>query len=151
MIRINTVLLTAALSLIMSAVQAGQQQQIPVSYLPYTINAPGDYYLTTDLVVNGASVQCQITINQTSGNVTLDMKGHNLTGPYNPEGGQDIGILVVCAPTGNGGVLVKNGTIQGFCNGLAIVSSCRNVLLSNVYIENITFSNDNTVGLGIGG
>jgi hypothetical protein len=66
MIGTHSYLLTATLSLIMSAVthnvdgqtattQVVKATSIPISYLPFNITAPGDYYLVTDLVVTNTN------------------------------------------------------------------------------------------------
>ena len=79
--------------------------QTPISSLPYYINGPGTYVVTTDLSVGGIA----ILIN--SSNVTLDFNGH---------------ILTCTNPTGSTGVVVnqvrnvriKNGTLTGFLSGI---------------------------------
>ena len=73
-----------------------------ISSVPFTISAPGSYYLTTNLTVSSGN---GITIS--SGNVTLDLNGFVLQGVS----GSGSGILVSSTYTN---ITVRNGTITGW-------------------------------------
>src|SRR5688572_3000664 len=71
----------------------------PISSLPFTINAPGNYYVTRDLTANGAGAD-GITIN--TSNVTIDLGGFALHGGA----GTDDGIVSIFPNTS-----VRNGAL----------------------------------------
>lgn len=73
--------------------------------LPYTISAPGFYYLRSNLTYNGDTPA--ITIN-TNG-VTLDLMGFRLNGK-----GTNTGIYM----SGRKNVEIRNGTLQNFAYGI---------------------------------
>ena len=79
------------------------EPRIPISSVPYTIDTPGSYYLTGNLVadvnVNG------ITIDADS--VTLDLMGFSLIGPESASG---YGIYI----NDRDNIEIRNGTIAGF-------------------------------------
>jgi hypothetical protein len=79
-----------------------------ITSLPYTINAPGYYYLTRNLTYTGGD---GITINPGVNNVTIDLMGFVLTGPGND---QYFGV----ATAENSNVEVRNGTITGWQTGV---------------------------------
>jgi len=74
----------------LSDLDAKLEHRTPISSLPYTINSPGSYYVTTNLT-------CTPTLNGitiTSGNVTLDLGGFSLVGiPSSHYGIQCVGTL----------------------------------------------------------
>ena len=74
------------------------ETRIPIhaADLPLTITAPGNYYLAEDITTAGGG----ITVSKGLQNVSIDMKGHSLTG------GTGAGINV----SGT----VKNGTVSGW-------------------------------------
>ena len=79
------------------------EPRTPISALPYTISAPGSYYVTTNLT--GQSGSNGITI--TTGNVMLDLRGFTLAGLA----GSLDGILTSGAVTD---VTIVDGTISGW-------------------------------------
>jgi|SRR5208283_2541869 len=81
------------------------EPRTPISSAPFTISAPGSYYLTTNLTVSSGN---GITIS--SGNVTLDLNGFVLQGVS----GSGSGILVSSTYTN---IAVRNGTITGWGGG----------------------------------
>ena len=118
MIHPTRILLMAAFSLIMSAI-AAQAANIQITFLPYTIAAPGTYVLTGDLsypTQTGFAVNILTTL---AGPVVLDFKGHTITGTG--AGSQSFGVEI-------GGeseyalntypIIVRNGTLQGFMIGV---------------------------------
>jgi hypothetical protein len=126
---------------------AGQTANIPITYLPFTISAPGTYVLVTDLTcaVNGIA----ITMNQQAvGDIVVNLNGHTLNGNNNSlgvffslNGGVNVGALVL-----------KNGTVSGFYTGTA-TSNFINTVNSHLLIENVTFNStipkNNVSGVGI--
>jgi nitrous oxidase accessory protein NosD len=114
----TSIFLTAALSLIMSALTA-QSANIPISYLPFTISTPGTYVLTENFNYTGSTA-----INITgpfSGPVVLNLKGHTINGVS--RGTYSTGIAV----SGNGpnisSITIENGTITNFGIGVSAVPS----------------------------
>jgi hypothetical protein len=111
MIHPTRILLTAALSLIMSASGfSGPAAPIPITSFPFYISGPGTYVLLTDLV---CSAKYAITINNVApfGDVVLDMRGHSITGVPFTEAGRAFDIQL-SGP--KGGVTIKNGCINNF-------------------------------------
>ncbi len=83
------------------------EPRTPVSSLPFTISAPGSYYLTGNL--NGAPGVDGITVNASG--VTLDLNGFTIssTGGLNASGNAIV--LGASAPVEN--ISIKNGSING--------------------------------------
>ena len=78
----------------------------PIDHIPYTISAPGNYYVTQNLTMPGnASGQNGIMVN--SSNVTLDLGGFYLDGA-------GIGANGVITEDGvqHDGITIRNGTAQ---------------------------------------
>jgi parallel beta-helix repeat protein len=90
-------------------VRAGDGR-IPISAVPYTISAPGAYYLTQDLTVGAGTA---ITIS--SSKVTLDLNGHTLTNTALTNG--TYGISTSVAP-GLSNVRITGGTVVGGGSGI---------------------------------
>jgi hypothetical protein len=82
-----------------------------ISYLPYTITAPGYYYLGGNLTLT-TSGGTGITINTGVNDVTIDLAGFTLTGPA--DGSYCYGIYWY----GNTNVEVRNGTVRGWYAGV---------------------------------
>ena len=89
------------------------ESRTPIESLPFSINEPGSYYLTSNLHRDGGPA---ILINVDD--VTVDLMGFTLSGTasngiqVNPPIGESIKHLVV-----------RNGTITGFSAGLRLVRS----------------------------
>jgi hypothetical protein len=79
-----------------------------ISACPYTVTAAGNYVVTRDLTASG---DC---INIISGQVTIDLQGHSITG----NGTKGVGIL-----GGADHIVVTNGKIQKFYDGIYFVDS----------------------------
>lgn len=80
-----------------------------ISSIPYTITAPGFYYLTQDLSMTASfGPNNAITVN--ADDVTLDLMGFRL---YCTGSGDTIGISI----QGRKNVEVRNGTVRGFPAG----------------------------------
>lgn len=78
----------------------------PISSLPYTISAPGSYYLTGNLT--GVSGQDGIKIE--SNDVTLDLRGFTLQGVP----GSDNGVEITTGAITRRAITIKNGTARGW-------------------------------------
>jgi len=104
------------------------EPRIPINLLPYTISAPGSYYLTKDMDYP-AIAQNGITIN--SSNVTIDLMGFTLKGP-GKTGNTRSAITLV---TGTSNITIKNGNINFWGNdGIECDPS------TNTRVMNITVS-----------
>ena len=77
--------------------------RIPISALPFTINDPGSYYLTTNLT--GIVSSAGITIS--ASDVTLDLNGFALNGVFGSLEGVNV-------PATQHNIEVRNGTIQSW-------------------------------------
>lgn len=85
---------------------------VSITRLPFLIEASGCYRLATDLALNdsaGAAIRIH------NDRVRLDLNGHRISGPSNLDN-TSVGI----AATGVTDVLVKNGVISGFREGVQI-------------------------------
>jgi len=86
---------------------AGNQLDILISELPYTISQPGMYRLTGDLSLSTQNTN-GITID--ADNVTLDLNGHALIGPGKAAGTTGNGIDVPTPEKYN--IAIRNGTVR---------------------------------------
>lgn len=101
----------------------------PIVSLPATITTPGTYCLNGDLsVANGTA----ITVNANF--VTLDLRGYSIRGPGGVDVASSRGIYVFLRSN----VIVRNGTIRGFDEGIAAIQS------TNVTVEHTTISDTST-------
>ena len=87
----------------LAQLDAKLEPRTPIAAIPYTISAPGSYYLTTNLT--GVSGQSGITIS--NNNVTLDLNGFALTGVA----GSFIGVVISGTWTND---TIRNGSISGW-------------------------------------
>jgi len=85
--------------------------QMPSTIFPIIIYQPGDYILTTNIVVSDPNVY-GIQIN--ADDVTLDLNGHTITGPGEVNGPKSIGIYA----SDKNNIAVMNGTVEKFFQGL---------------------------------
>jgi nitrous oxidase accessory protein NosD len=76
------------------------------------IDTPGSYILLSDLVVGGTQSALMITAD----NVTVDLNGHQISGPGTNSG---TGILI----NGASGVKVRNGNIRDLGFGVTVMNS----------------------------
>jgi len=95
--------------------------RIPIGTMPYTINSPGSYYLTGDLVASGGSV---ITIS--SAGVALDLNGHYVW--------QGSSSAYCISSSGYSDIRVFNGLLVGGSAGIYFY----NVPVGVVTIDHIT-------------
>ena len=101
----------------------GQNRQQPIA-TKGTIGSPGSYVLIRDLTVNSAA---DSAIRITSGGVTLDMNGYQISGPG---GNMGVGITIAGAT----GVKVTNGVFASLGMAVVVMNS-NNVSLSGLQIR----------------
>ncbi len=116
-----------ATALCTSLAAAAGDGRIPIGTVPYTISAPGGYYLTGDLTNSASNVAITIAAN----NVNLDLNGHVLTQTYTAacvysslhtnikvsNGTLAGGNVTVDLESASGGVIaIDNVAISGFSN-----------------------------------
>jgi hypothetical protein len=142
MIRLTTPILMATLSLIMSAythtadaqvvaAQAAKRSSIPISYLPYTITAPGTYVLTGNLSYTGGGTNPAINITGVNGQIIIDLKGFTITSDV----GTDYKACVYIVGGANA-ITMRNGSITMFEEGIYANG------VSNVTVNKINFDQD---------
>lgn len=78
-----------------------------ITSLPFTISAPGSYYLAGSLTYSGTGNA--ISVNTGINDVTLDLMGFSITGS-----GSGNGIYM----SGSKNVEIRNGTVTGFAYGI---------------------------------
>ena len=88
-----------------------------------TIDAPGNYLLLNDISTGGPGPALTIT----SGGVTLDLNGHQITGPG---GNRETGIMI----DGASGVKVFNGYVA-YLGFAVVVNNSSNVVLRDLHIR----------------
>jgi hypothetical protein len=140
------ILLTAALSLIMSAITA-QAADIQITRLPYNISVPGTYILTSNLsanVLGGFPITVDSAV---AGPIIIDLKEWTLA-----VSDQNIGAIYIVSNRTASSITVRNGTIEGstpgFLTGYGVVVNedinfgiPTTNYVSNIHIEDMTFSN----------
>lgn len=114
---------------------SAQAAEIPIIYLPYTISAPGNYVLKSNLPApqfQGTGITIIPSATNT-GPVVLDMKGHSLVGSAIMEEASN--------------VTIRNGSIVGIPGGgtgLSIFKGVYAGVATNVVINNLSFDLDLT-------
>jgi hypothetical protein len=123
------------------AAQATKATSIPISYLPYTITAPGTYVLTRNLSYTGT--QAAIGISEAVGGpVVLDLKGFTIMNTAGANTGSYC-IFLDLQKLGSNPTTIRNGTITGFVVGIIALNG-----VSSITISNLIF-NQNTVGVDL--
>jgi hypothetical protein len=107
-ILVALVLLSPAAALADGDIYAGGPYGTKITSVPYTINAPGAYYLGGNLTYAGNSNG--ITVN--ADNVTLDLMGFTLA--YTGSSIDNQGIFI----WGRNNVEIRNGTVRGWPYGI---------------------------------
>jgi hypothetical protein len=118
-------------------IDAKLEKRTPITSLPFTINAPGSYYLAGSLgaIFGGDG----ITI--TADDVTLDLNGFSLyVSPI--ASGTLNGVYV---PGAQKNLLIRNGTIRGW--GASGINSIGAFGALNCQFENLRLSNNGAAGL----
>ena len=108
------------------------EPRTPISSLPFTISSSGSYYLTGNLTAAASTTAITISAD----NVTIDLRGFTLSGT----GTSGTGIT---APAAQSNVVVENGMVRSFSNGVnlgavvgarlerLVASDCGNALNSS--------------------
>lgn len=107
-----------------------------ITSLPYTITAPGFYFLTQNLAATGDGIS--VTVND----VTIDLMGFTLTGP-----GTGINYGVRITGTSPCNVQIRNGTVTKFYEGIY----AGNTSNQGHRIVNVTSTHNTNYGIYIGG
>jgi hypothetical protein len=119
-----------------------QDPRTPISSLPYTISAPGSYYLTANLTAAGSGGGITISAD----NVTLDLNGFALSG------GGSGSVTGINVPSAQKNILIRNGTVRGWTNGGINASNATNSTIQGMRVSNNSASSTffNVAGLSIG-
>jgi hypothetical protein len=159
MIRINTILLMAALGLISSALtaqaantqlattQAAKATSIPISFLPYSITTPGTYVLKGNLSYSVFSTDTKFPAilihNDVKGAVVLDLNGFTITGPAELSSGAVSYGILIGADNGNEQpapnafpITVRNGSLTNFTFGV----DASQLGLTHITLDHLTVS-----------
>lgn len=113
-----------------------------IGAVPFVINAPGNYYLATDLVFTGPA-GAAITINASQ--VTLDLNGHTLSTSISTA--FSIGVYVFNRVD----VTIKEGDIDNFgYAGVYLAPNSTDVNAKNV-VDDVRFNNDAIGVLSVSG
>jgi len=146
MIHPTRILLTAAFGLIMSALSA-HSANIPISYLPFNITAPGTYVVTSNLVC--PAPETAITINgSVAGRIILDLGGYTVS-TYPNTGSLVAGIVIQSNPA-NINITVRNGAVYGFWVGVDVNPNTAvpsPLYFSNIHLENVAFLFERLIGV----
>ncbi len=106
--------------------------QTIISSVPYTISAPGNYVLGSNLVYSSAA---GAAIQIFSSNVTLDLGGHYLYFPGTPT--SNVGVYVHNA----GNVIIQNGIIAAFHYGVYFDRTGGTALNTGNIVQNLRLTN----------
>jgi hypothetical protein len=138
--KLKTILLMAAFGLLMSALVA-QSANINIPSVPFVVSAPGTYVAAANLVCP-AEVSA-ITVNASvDGPIIIDLKGFTLSSVSPGMSSDSVGVNIQSNPTASS-ITVRNGGIKNFMFGAQAASVPAFVTpLSNIHVENITFSNE---------
>jgi copper-binding protein NosD len=106
--------------------------QTIINSVPYTITAPGNYVLGSNLIYSSAA---GAAIQIFSSNVTLDLGGHYLYYPGTPT--SNVGVYVHNA----GNVTIQNGIIAVFQYGIYFDRTGAAALFSGDIVQNLRLTN----------
>jgi hypothetical protein len=109
---LSAVLLSSAAVLADGDIYAGGPYGTKITSLPYTISAPGAYYLAGDLSYSGSGAGNAISIR--SDDVTLDLMGFSLTCDVSSTSTYGIQL------DGRKNVEIRNGTLRGWDIGIYV-------------------------------
>jgi parallel beta-helix repeat protein len=98
------------------------EPRTPINHLPFVINRPGSYYLTTNLTANPGGIGIW------TNNVTLDLMGFEVDG----SGGSGVGIGVL---PGVANICIRNGSVHNWNLGGIYLSGATNCLLQDVRVS----------------
>lgn len=103
------------------------EPRTPITNLPYTISAPGSYYVATNLTC-AACMNFLAGITITASGVTLDLQGFELAGVA----GSQAGVLVSGNRTN---LVIRNGTVRNWGNHGADCSSSANGQITGLRVS----------------
>jgi len=106
----------------------------PITSLPYTITAPGHYYLTRNLAAAGTN-----GITLSARDVSIDLGGFTMSGTEDT-----FTVGVISTLTGSTRYRIYNGTIRDFQYGILLASTSHND------ISDITVTSNTFTGVGLG-
>jgi hypothetical protein len=116
---------------------------IPITAVPFAITAPGAYVLSSNLT--SFASQPAITIDSpTAGQIILDLGGFTLQ--FNPNFGSGYSGIAIQSNSTSSNITIRNGTVQHFGVGVD-VNPLATGFLSNIHINNITFTGDIPAGV----
>jgi hypothetical protein len=133
--------LFALIFLFASVTSLAQADCTPITSLPYTIGAPGQYCLTstlTTVLTQGAAISIGAS------DVVLDLQGHAIEG----SGAADTSAFGILASGALADITVRNGIVRGFSMG--VILSSTNGLAGHV-VENIRAEGNTTAGIKVFG
>jgi hypothetical protein len=111
--------------------------------VPFAITAPGTYVLSSNLT--SFASQPAITIDSpTAGQIILDLGGFTLQ--FNPNFGSGYSGIAIQSNSTSSNITIRNGTVQHFGVGVD-VNPLATGFLSNIHINNITFTGDIPAGV----
>jgi hypothetical protein len=134
-----SVLTVQAANTQLATTQAAKTSTIPISYLPFTITAPGTYVLTANLTFSQSTGPGLSISSAAAGPIVLDLKGFTMTG----DGGA--GILIGYTTWGvpnSYPITIRNGTIQSCSPGIRTIAV--NDYFADITVNNIIFNCSNS-------
>jgi parallel beta-helix repeat protein len=114
------------------------EKRTPISSVPFTINAAGSYYLTSNFTASGSASGIIISAD----NVTVDLGGFVLLGTLS---GTAPGISV---PAAQKNVQIRNGTIRNWNGSGIAASSATNSVFRDLRLSD-NFDNGLVTGAGV--
>jgi len=110
-----------------------------ISYLPFTISAPGTYILARDLTFSNSGSAINISFGP-SGPVVIDFKGHTITGPgFITAPGLNFQSTAITVGGENlYPITIRNGTLSNFEGGIRTAGGCS--ATNNLTIESMIFN-----------
>lgn len=115
-----------------------------IDSLPAVLSAPGSYCLTRDFataLAGGAAIWVD------SDDVTVDLRGHAIDNSGAAPGNGALGI----ASWERSRVVVRNGAITGFWEGVSLSGPSGTQLSENHLVEGMRISRSGRIGIGISG
>lgn len=116
------------------------EARTPISAIPFTITAPGSYYLTNNVTV---AVPDGVGIIIQADDVTIDLNGFTMVGGG---GGTAYGIRAAVTQQN---ICIRNGTVRGFANGGVRGENCRNSFFEALRVSDIGGGGSGTLTAGI--
>jgi hypothetical protein len=109
------------------------EPRTPISVFGTLVNAPGSYYLTTNLV-SGSSTNDGLVVR--ASNVTIDLNGFSIISSTAPGADSPAGIRIDGQLAEVSNVTVCNGRVTGFDRAVRIQNSFSNIIVDNIHAAN---------------